>query len=104
MRDNPAADAALSYATPPRPLRRSASDVARAALGRLYPPSWSKILGFLALCVLAALFVMPFLWMIGTSLTPASEIINVDRPFFPARPAWENYREALTTMPFNIFL
>ena len=64
----------------------------------------SRILGFLALCLLAALFVLPFLWMVGTSLTPAAEVIKVDRPFFPRDPAWSNYREALTVMPFHLFL
>jgi multiple sugar transport system permease protein len=64
----------------------------------------SRIAGFLTLCLLSALFVLPFLWMIGTSLTPASQIMQVDRPFFPRVPAWENYREALTTMPFHLFL
>jgi ABC-type glycerol-3-phosphate transport system permease component len=53
--------------------------------GRLSP---SKIIGFLALCLLAALFVMPFLWMLGTSLTPAAEVIRIDRPILPRHPAW----------------
>jgi multiple sugar transport system permease protein len=66
--------------------------------------SLPKVAGFLALCLLAALFAMPFLWMLGTSLTPASEVVKVDRPFFPRNPAWGNYVEALTTMPFYIFL
>jgi multiple sugar transport system permease protein len=76
----------------------------------------SKMFGFAALCGLAVLFVMPFLWMVGTSLTPAAEVGKSDRPFFPENVAqrlkeevtWDarksNYREALTTMPFDIFL
>jgi multiple sugar transport system permease protein len=42
--------------------------------------------------------------MVGTSLTPASEAIKADRPFFPSTLAWSNYREALTAMPFHLFL
>ena len=56
------------------------------------------------LCALAVVFMLPFLWMIGTSLTPASEAIKADRPFFPSTFAWSNYREALTALPFHIFL
>src|SRR5687768_13052704 len=63
-----------------------------------------RVIGFLALCALAGLFALPFLWMLGTSLTPASEVIKSDRPFFPRTFAWSNYREALTTMPFHLFL
>jgi len=47
---------------------------------------------------------MPFVWMLGTSLTPAAEMIRVDRPILPRHPAWENYRVALTVMPFYLFL
>ena len=64
----------------------------------------SKLVGFLALCLLATAFVLPFLWMLGTSLTPAAEVIKIGRPFFPRHPDWENYREALTAMPFGLFL
>jgi multiple sugar transport system permease protein len=59
---------------------------------------------YVALCALAAVFMLPFLWMVGTSLTPAGEVIKSDRPFFPARPAWINYYTALTTLPFHLFL
>jgi multiple sugar transport system permease protein len=59
---------------------------------------------YLVLCGLAVLFLLPFAWMIGTSLTPASEVIKADRPFFPAHPQWRNYYTALTTLPFHLFL
>jgi multiple sugar transport system permease protein len=68
---------------------------------------------YVVLCALALLFLMPFLWMIGTSLTPASEVIKADRPMFPRHLLdriwlelqWKgNYHEALTTLPFHLFL
>jgi ABC-type glycerol-3-phosphate transport system permease component len=61
-------------------------------------------LRYLCLGALSVLFALPFLWMLGTSLTPASEVLDRNRPFFPAQPAWSNYAEALTTLPFHIFL
>ena len=63
-----------------------------------------KVLRYAVLIALAVVFILPFLWMVGTSLTPASEVIKADRPFFPRTFAWHNYREALTTLPFDIFL
>src|SRR5205814_10242346 len=62
------------------------------------------IVRYAILCALAALFLMPFLWMVGTSLTPAGEVIKADRPLFPSHFAWGNYREALTVLPFHLFL
>jgi len=73
-------------------------------MGDTSRPTPSRILGFTVLCLLAALFILPFLWMLGTSLTPAADVIKVNRPFFPRHPAWGNYHEALTVMPFGIFL
>lgn len=66
-----------------------------------------RIVSFLRYAVLIALsiaFAYPFIWMLGTSLTPADEVLNRARPLFPPHPAWENYREALTVLPFGIFL
>jgi multiple sugar transport system permease protein len=66
--------------------------------------SWSIAPRFALLCGLALVFMLPFLWMVGTSLTPAGDVIKADRPFFPRTFAWGNYVEALTTMPFHLFL
>lgn len=68
----------------------------------------SKLLGaalrYCVLVALSALFLMPFLWMLSTSLTPGSEVLDLDRALVPPRLAWENYRIALTTLPFHLFL
>jgi len=71
---------------------------------------WKQHLGtavrYAALIALSALFVMPFLWMLGTSLTSADEVLNRDRPLFPSKFVWSNYRHALIDvgLPFSIFL
>src|SRR4051794_31185036 len=61
-------------------------------------------LRYLVLIGLSCLFILPFLWMLGTSLTPPNEVIKSTRPFFPRHPDWHNYVEALTTLPFHLFL
>src|SRR5687767_6069701 len=63
-----------------------------------------RALRYVVLIALSALFATPFLWMLATSLTPAEAFMSRDRPLIPDRLAWENYREALTVLPFHVFL
>jgi ABC-type glycerol-3-phosphate transport system permease component len=50
----------------------------------------------------ALIMVGPFLWMIVTSLTPASELFRYP-PGLPSRWAFENYADVLTRFPFAQF-
>src|SRR4051812_18942386 len=59
---------------------------------------------YLVLIGLAVLFAAPFFWMLSTSLTPASQVLDRNRPLIPRHPAWNNYVEALTALPFDLFL
>jgi ABC-type glycerol-3-phosphate transport system permease component len=59
---------------------------------------------YAVLIALSVVYAFPFLWMVGTSLTPADEVLLRSRPLFPAHPAWGNYKEALTVLPFHLFL
>lgn len=57
-----------------------------------------KILVYALLILLGALFFIPFLWMILTSLKDNMEIVRQN--FFPKELVFANYPKALTTMPF----
>jgi ABC-type glycerol-3-phosphate transport system permease component len=50
----------------------------------------------------ALLFLVPLLWMISTSLKPEWQVFN--GRWLPAPPRWENYREALTILPFGRYV
>lgn len=50
--------------------------------------------------LLAALFVLPFLWTVTTSLKRASEIYAVPPTLFPAEPQWRNFSLLFTRVPF----
>ena len=63
-----------------------------------------KALRYLVLSALGAVFLIPFLWMLSTSLTPAAEVMAKHRSWIPTHPQWSNYPEALTVLPFQIFL
>lgn len=50
------------------------------------------------------LMVLPFLWMILTSLKTRAEVFSVSPTLLPAQPRWENYAEMWNTLPFGAFL
>ena len=52
----------------------------------------------------AGLFLIPFLWMISSSLKPNYQIFAVPPEWIPNPPRWENYTEALTTLPFARYI
>lgn len=64
----------------------------------------NKITVYILLIGFSILFAFPFLWMVGTSLTPGELVLDRNRPFIPMQPAWSNYSEALTVLPFATFL
>jgi multiple sugar transport system permease protein len=56
-----------------------------------------KLLAWLVLVGITILFIVPFLWMLSTSLKEPSDLIGVR--WIPTRIAWENYRDAFTWQP-----
>ncbi len=59
---------------------------------------------YLVLIGLSLVFLIPFFWMLSTSLTEASKIIVKDRSWIPHPAVWTNYADALTVLPFGLFL
>ncbi len=49
----------------------------------------------------ALLFLVPILWMLSSSLKPNYQIFEIPPRWLPRPPRWENYREALTILPFG---
>ncbi len=52
------------------------------------------------LVLLGILFATPFVWLVSTSLKPASQIFVVPPQWIPLPLMWSNYPEALTYIPF----
>lgn len=65
---------------------------------------FQKIIIYALLIGFSLLFIFPFVWMVGTSLTASGLVLDRNRPIIPLHPVWHNYVEALTVLPFNIFL
>ncbi|MCL6557347.1 MAG: carbohydrate ABC transporter permease [Firmicutes bacterium] len=55
---------------------------------------------YVGLLLGAGFFVIPFIFMISTSLKTYAETVSYPPSLFPAVPQWSNYVTALTTIPF----
>lgn len=59
--------------------------------------------GYVAAILLAAIMLVPFLWMLSTALMDEFEVYQYPPPLLPADPRWENFPAALTALPFGRF-
>lgn len=57
----------------------------------------------LKICVVI-LFIFPFVWMLSVSLQSDQEISTIPITLFPEAPQWKNYKEALLSGPFLLYL
>ncbi|MHA1834455.1 MAG: carbohydrate ABC transporter permease [Candidatus Baldrarchaeia archaeon] len=64
---------------------------------------WKTFL-YLLITAGAIVFILPFIWMVSTSLKPASEIFVFPPKWIPSSPKFQNYISGWTTIPFNTFL
>jgi len=67
-------------------------------------PRWRSWLVTALVWSVALLFLIPFLWMISSSLKPNYQIFEMPPRWIPNPPAWQNYREALTILPFDRYI
>jgi len=58
---------------------------------------------YLALLAMSFIFLVPFLWMVSTSLKESSEIFQFPPQWIPNPIVWSNYVEAMTFAPFHRF-
>lgn len=56
------------------------------------------------ICVVGALFLFPFVWMLATSLKPTNEVFASGTSFLGSRIEWTNYAVAWTAIPFGRIL
>jgi multiple sugar transport system permease protein len=63
----------------------------------------ARTLIYIALVVGAVWMLLPFIWMIVTSLKTLKESIAVPPIWFPENPQWKNYGEAFSVAPFAVY-
>ena len=61
-----------------------------------------SIFTFLLLSIIAVLFIIPFIWVIATSLKPEAEVFSLT--WFPGDPQWSNYSKVFEKLPFLAYL
>lgn len=64
----------------------------------------TKIVVFIILSLAAIAFLLPFAWMISTSLKPKSQIFVYPLIWIPDPPMWGNYAKALNNPSFQYLL
>jgi multiple sugar transport system permease protein len=65
---------------------------------------WKKFFVYAALALLSAVFVIPFIWMVSSSLKDTGQIFRFPPTFIPEPVVWENYRDAVNFIPFFRYL
>lgn len=63
----------------------------------------SAAVQYLMLTAVAALMLMPFLWMVSTSLKEPAKVFVFPPQFLPSPVRWVNYTEVLKIIPFHLF-
>ncbi len=63
-----------------------------------------RLLAVALLLVFGAAFLLPFAWMVSTSLKPLNETMVLPPRWLPSEPQWQNYPEAMRAMgPFWLY-
>jgi multiple sugar transport system permease protein len=60
----------------------------------------SRLVLHLALLLVGVLFLLPFVWMIVTSLKPPSDLYELTPSFIPSELRWGNYAQVFSSQPF----
>lgn len=64
-------------------------------------PLASRVILYLLICAGAALVLIPFGWMLSTSLTQTSRLFVYPPDLIPDPVAWDNYSKAWTSLPVS---
>jgi len=59
--------------------------------------------GYTALLLISALFIIPFVWLVRSSLMDLSQIFIMPPEWIPSPFHWDNFYRALTIVPFGTF-
>ncbi|MGO4695036.1 carbohydrate ABC transporter permease [Paenibacillus sp. 2TAB26] len=59
--------------------------------------------GYAALIIISVMFIIPFVWLIRSSVMDLSQIFVMPPEWIPNPFKWDNYERALTVLPFGQF-
>ncbi len=61
----------------------------------------ARALSLIAILTIAALLLLPFFWLLSTSLKRPGEVYQFPPVWLPPEPQWSNYAEALRLVPLH---
>jgi multiple sugar transport system permease protein len=67
-------------------------------------PSGLRVFIVIALILGSALMILPFIWLVSSSLKPELAVFTYPPKLIPNPVMWQNYIEAWTAKPFHIYL
>ncbi len=65
---------------------------------------YMKVSVYFLLAVFAAFFIIPFLWIVSTSLKGESQVFAMPPRWIPEVLRWDNYAKVFDRMPFLVYL
>ncbi|ATE54389.1 carbohydrate ABC transporter permease [Actinosynnema pretiosum] len=65
---------------------------------------WRAVLGYTAMTAIAALVLIPFAWMVSSSLKRDNEVFNTPIRWIPEELRWSNFAEIWDRVPFLAYL
>jgi multiple sugar transport system permease protein len=66
--------------------------------------SAGKVIVYILLISFAALLLVPFYWMVQSSLKLDQDVFTIPIQWWPAEPVWSNYADIWTRIPLTTFL
>lgn len=89
-------------------IRKTVHETAQGSFGFLQHVAWwrknsGKLASFIVLLITSLILILPFIWMVMTSLKPMSEVVLFPPHLFPREFRFENYVEAWKAAPFALF-
>ncbi|MGN0772284.1 MAG: carbohydrate ABC transporter permease [Candidatus Ventricola sp.] len=63
-----------------------------------------RYMGYACVFLLAFVWLIPFLWMLRSSLMDMTQIFKYPLVFIPSPVRWENFPDALTALPFFTYI
>ncbi|SEE50250.1 carbohydrate ABC transporter membrane protein 2, CUT1 family [Jiangella alba] len=67
-------------------------------------PGWRSIVEYVLLVTVAAIFLVPLVYMVTTSLKPPDEVFSTPPSLFGSELRWQNYVETFEYAPFGRYL
>ncbi|MGM7722308.1 carbohydrate ABC transporter permease [uncultured Metabacillus sp.] len=65
---------------------------------------FQKTLSHLCLIIASCFFIIPFIWMVSTSLKPITQVFSYPPEWIPKPFQWSNYLDAMEYIPFFTYL